>query len=151
MRYWILQCNSRKYRIFEYWKKYPSLLDSWAVRFFKDEIKHGDHAFIWVSNEAGKHNRGIYAKAEAVAPPEDNRPAFVTEADYWVDQNARSRLSKWSRVEIRYLKLFPNKPLLADNLRKIKGLENLLVLRMPQSGVYKLSENEGRTIESLID
>jgi len=151
MSYWILQCNPRKYRIFDYWKKYASLLDGWSVRLFKDEIKSGDHAFIWVSNEVGKRNRGIYAKAEVVAQPEDNRPLFIIEVDYWVDQSEKSRLSKLPRLEIRYVKLFADKPLLADNLRKTRGLENLLVLRMPQAGVYKLSESEGRIIQSLID
>ena len=54
------------------------------------------------------------------------------------------------RLEIRYIKVLLDNPLLADDLRKTHGLENLLVLRMPQRGVYKLTEDEGRIIESLI-
>lgn len=151
MSYWILQCNPRKYRIFDYWRDCPTLLDSWGVSLFKDEIKPGDHAFIWLSNQAGKRNRGIYAKAEVVAPPDENRPPFTTEMDYWADEDEGSRLGKLPRLEIRYIKIFHDNPILADDLRKTRGVESLLVLQMAQRGIYKLSENEGRIIESLVD
>ena len=151
MQHWILQCNPCKYRILDYWKKYATLLDGWGVSLFRDEIKLGDHVFIWLSNESRKRNRGIYAKAEVAAPADEKRPVFITETDYWTDENEESRLSKLPRLEIRYIKVLYDNPLLADHLRKTHGLENLLVLRMPQRGVYKLSEKEGRIIESLID
>jgi predicted RNA-binding protein with PUA-like domain len=151
MRYWILQSNPRKYRILDYLKDYPSFPDTWQVRLFKDEIKPGDIAFVWVANEAGKHNRGIYGKAEIVAPPDQNRRPYEREMTYWIDKNEQRRLSKLPRLELRYIKLFLARPLLADNLRTTHGLERLLILRMPQRGVYKLSEDEGTTIESLVD
>ena len=151
MHYWILQSNPRTYRIFDYLREYPSLSDTWQVSLFKDEIKPGDHAFIWVSNEAGKRNRGIYAKAKVVAPPDENRQPCEREMPYYIDEDGKRRLSKLPRLEICYIKLLLDNPLLADDLRKTHGLENLLVLRMARRGVYKLSEDEGRIIESLID
>ncbi|MCJ7743191.1 MAG: EVE domain-containing protein [Dehalococcoidales bacterium] len=151
MRYWILQSNPRKYRIFDYLRENPSLSDTWQVSLFKDEIKPGDHAFIWVSNEAGKRNRGIYAKAEVVAPPDEDRQPYERELPYWIDEDERGRLSKLPRLELRYIKVLLDNPLLEDDLRKAHGLGNLLVLRMARRGVYKLSEDEGRITESLID
>ena len=151
MSYWILQCNPRKYKIFVYWEKYANLLDSWGVSLFKDKIKPGDHTFIWLSNQAGKRNRGIYAKAEVVTPPDQSRPPFMTGEDYWIDETEKGRLEQLPRLELRYLKIFPEKPLLADKLKTTLGLENLTILKVGRKGIYKLSENEGRIIESLID
>jgi predicted RNA-binding protein with PUA-like domain len=151
MNYWILQSNPRKYRIFDYLRENPTLPDTWQVSLFKDEIKPGDHAFIWVSNEVGKLNRGIYAKAEVVAPPHEDKRPYERELPYWIDEDERRRLGKLPRLEIRYIKVLVDNPLPADELRRTHGLENLLVLRMPQRGVYKLTEDEGRIIESLID
>lgn len=151
MGYWILQSNPNKYRIFEYLRRYPDLPDTWPVSLFRDEVMIGDHAFIWVSNVAGRGNRGIYAKAEIVGRPDMDRKPYDRELRYWIDQEERSRLSRWPCLEVRYIKVFLDRPLLADELRRTRGLENLPILRMPQRGIYKLTEDEGRLIESMID
>ena len=70
MQYWILQCNCRNYRIFDYWKDHASLLDSWVVSRYTEKIMTGDIAFIWLTNKPKTQvKRGIYAKAEVVASP----------------------------------------------------------------------------------
>lgn len=70
---------------------------------------------------------------------------------YWIDETEKRRLEQLPRLEVRYLKIFPEKPLLSDKLKTTPGLENLTVLKVWRKGIYKLSENGGRIIESLID
>jgi predicted RNA-binding protein with PUA-like domain len=152
MNYWILQCNPRTYHIFNYWRDHPTEIDGWAVSRYENEIKAGDVAFIWVANNPKTHlERGIYARAIVVACPDGNRPPFATETNYWLDKHEERRLVKLPRLELSYTKVPLDKPLTASKLKGIPALQGLQILRMPQRSVYKLSNNEGRIIESLVE
>jgi len=122
------------------------------VNLFKNEIKAGDIAFIWVANDRKKGiERGIYAKARVTAPPEDNRQPYERETSYWIDEDEKRHHSRQPRLELQYVNVPLCKPLVASALQGVPALANLLVLRMPQRSVYKLSQVEGITIASLVD
>lgn len=150
MRCWILQCNPCTYRIFEYWGKYPDKPDTWSVGRYEKEVKIGDTVFIWVASGGGICERGIYAVGEVISPPMKDRKCHSYEPPYFIDKAEEQRLSKLPRLEQRYKELFPNKPLLAKHMRNHSILKDLLILRMPQSGIYKLTEEQCETIKKLV-
>ncbi len=151
MAYWILQCNPRKFRIFDYWRDNPNLPDTWTIGRYSNEIEPGDMAFIWVSNDHRRQiERGIYAIAQVSSSPDENRQPYEQESGYWIDGVEQSGRRGLPRLEIRYIKVPLARPLLASMLARTPGLENLQIFKFAQSGVYKLADVEGRIIESLI-
>ena len=79
MAYWMLQCTPRKYRIFDYWRDHPNEPDTWMVSLFSDKIEVGDIVFIWLSNDRSHHvERGIYARAKVVLPPDFYREPYIS-------------------------------------------------------------------------
>ncbi len=87
--------------------------------------------------------------AKITGLPDEKRKRFDWEYQYWVDKEEMKRLSSLPRLEIRYIK-FIDRPLLVDDL-KAASLGHLLVLRMPQRGIYKLTEEEGEKIRRMIE
>ena len=149
MNYWILQCNINKYRWFDYVKEHKNDPDTWGIRLFLNEIELGDTAFIWLSKYKGKETRGIYAMAKVTGPPSEERQGFPYEAQYWTDKEAKEHQRRLIKLELRYSSII-DKYISKDEL-EAAGLGNLLILRMPQGGIYKLTEEDGEKIERMIE
>jgi hypothetical protein len=153
MNCWILQCNINHYRWIDQMKEHKNDSDTWSSAYifrYVDEIKPQDIAFIWLTKYKGKETRGIYAIAEVTGVPDPNRGRFNWEYKYWIDKQEGDRLSQYPRLEIKYTntKLI-NNPILKDEL-EAAGLGNLLILRMPQRGIFKLAEEECQSIMKLV-
>jgi len=149
MSYWILQANPNKYRMIDYLKTHWNEPDTWSISRYVNEIECKDIAFIWLSNEKGKSNRGIYAMGEITGLPALHKH-FAWEDPYWVDKEEQKRLFALPRLELRYVKLIIDKPLLVDDL-KAANLEDLLILRMHQRAIYTLTEQEGETLKRMVE
>ena len=155
MSCWILQCNPNKWCWFDAIRDYGNRPDTWGInpkinKKRLGKIKRGDIVFIWLSNQKGKGNRGIYAVAKITGLPDEKRKRFAWEGQYWIDKEEMERLSNFPRLEIRYTdtKLI-YKPILKDDL-EVVGLGDLLILRMPQGGIYELTEEECETIKKIV-
>jgi predicted RNA-binding protein with PUA-like domain len=149
MNYWILQSNPNKYRQTDYIKAHWNETDTWAISRYVNEIEIGDIAFIWLSNEKGENNRGIYAMAKIVDLPILDRP-LEWEDPYWIDREEQKRLFALPRLALQYIKPIIDKPLFVEEL-KIADLQGLPILRMPQRSIYKLTGEEGEKIKSIIE
>lgn len=148
MSYWILQCNINDYAWFDYMKKHEGDPDTWEISRFGDEIKYYDIAFIWLTKNRGKETRGIYAMAKITGLPDPKRKQFDYGEVYWINSEAKSRHVGQLRLEVQYLKI--DRPLLLEDL-KAANLDDLEILRMPQRGVYKLKEEQGRKIKRMVE
>ena len=155
MNYWMLQCNPNKWQWFEAVRNYEK--DTWGVSLYANKIDLGDIAFIWLANlyERNKviKSRGIYATGEVTGLPDENRKRFDWEYKYWINRKEMERLSQLPRLELKYINTFvsaPSLPLLVDGLKEA-NLGHLLVLRMPQRGIYKLTHQDGVAIKYLVE
>lgn len=151
MNHWILQSNPLKFRIFDYWRDYPDKLDTWSVSRYQNHIELDDITYIWVSNGYENKERGIYSTAKITGILDENRSLFKREVPYWIDINERDRHIGLPRLELCYLLKAPlENPLSVSTLKCNHVLRNLQVIRMPQRGVYRVSEGEAEEIEVLI-
>jgi hypothetical protein len=148
MNYWILQSNPNTYRQNDYMRAHWDKPDTWSISRYTDEIDKEDIAYIWLSNEKGKKTRGIYAMAEITELPILGKK-FEWEGPYWIDKREKQRLLNLPKIELRYVKLIVDKPLLVEELRT-SSLRNLPILHMPQRSIYKLTEEDGYKISSII-
>ena len=135
-------------------KEHKNDSDIWGVSRFINEIERGDIAFVWLTKYKGKETRGIYAMAKITGLPGENpeqiRRKFAWEAQYWTDQKAKERRRRLTNLELCYTKLITDKSISKDEL-ETTGLGNLLILRMSQRSIYKLTEEEGQKIKRMIE
>jgi len=131
-------------------KEHKNDLDTWGISLFINEVERGDIAFIWLTKYKGKERRGIYAMAKITGLPDEKRKRFDWEGQYWIDKGEMKRLNSLPRLELQYIKFMIDRPLLVDGL-EAAGLEGLLILRMPQRGIYKLAEEEAKKIKRVIE
>lgn len=149
MTYWILQSNPNTYHQVDYMRDHQNEADTWSISRYTNEIEIEDRAFIWLSNEKGKKNRGIYAMGEITALPIIGR-RFEWEDPYWIDKKEKQRLFNLPRLELQYTKLIIDNPILVQEL-KATNLNNLEILRMPQRSIYKLPKEVGEKIKRIIE
>lgn len=141
---WIFQVNPKRYDIFSQWSNSNYTDDVWQVNQHKDEIKKGDIALIWVS---GSHC-GIYAVADIISDPANIRD-LPEEEKYWISEEdkGKNRL----RVRITIVKNLINNPLFRSELKAIKELNNLSILRFSQATNFPVTHEEWQIIETEID
>ena len=139
MNCWILQCNINHYRWIDQMKEHKNDPDTWAISRYVNEVNQEDIAFIWLSNEKGKNNRGIYAMGEITKLLDKNMKSFSYEEPFWrktkAAREAKERRMLLPSLELQYT--FPytdtliNKPILKDKLEEV-GLGDLLVIKRPR-------------------
>ena len=149
MSYWIVQSNPNTYRMIDYMRAHWNEPDTWSISRYTDKVELEDILFIWLSNEKGKKNRGIYGMAK-VTGLSDSQRHFEWGDPYWIDKEEQRRLRALPTLELRYTKSIIDSPLLVDAL-KAANLGNLLILQMPQRAIYKLTEAEGEKIKRMIE
>lgn len=137
MKYWILQANPRKYRIFDALED-PSSMRKWVVARYRNEIAPGDEFALWLSgSEAGVYGFGLVTGRAALAPGDDT---------HWEhpDENQRK---KW-RVGIRIDKVLDS-PILRSELLMNPRFTSNLIMRAPFAGnPFPVSKNEWQVIRS---
>jgi len=123
MRYWILQVNPGRYRIFDALHD-AKVINKWAVRRYRNEISPGDRFALWVAGREG----GIYAfgliTEPAVLQPEVPDP-------YW-EGPAYEDNYKWLigiKIERILAKHIPRSEIVAD-----PDLAAAAIIRTPWAG-----------------
>ena len=163
MNYWILQSNPLKFPIL----KELRLMDHsyWHISRYEREIQPGDTAFIWKSSGGDKGTRGVYAPATVLSVSPNHKEPYTPESIDeeeaklgidWFDEKERIRRVGQPTVVLEYGKRLLDEPLLASELRVVPTLEVLSILKewprgMYQRGIHKLTEEQGRTIEKMIE
>jgi hypothetical protein len=132
---WIFQSNPEMYPLL---KDLPELTnsnpDGWPIRHrdpFKNKIKAGDLALLWISDKTGE-KRGIHAIAR-IRNKKDTNPYDKTNLQPWAKLD-----DLW--VEFECMKEI-KPPLLASYLKKI-GLSNLSIIRVPRGTIFQVRESE---------
>ena len=121
-----------------------------GVSRFINEIKRYDIAFVWLTKYKGKETRGIYAMAEITGLPDKDRRLFGYEKRFWIKIEAKDRRMRLINLELKYTRLITDKSISKDEF-ETTGLGNLLILRMPQRSIYKLTKEEGEKIKGMIE
>lgn len=137
--YWIFQSNPKYYDIVGALKKYQSML--FTLSRFKQEIKPGDTAFIWVSGEEA----GIYAIAKVMTLPFIPKQPFPADPFDIVDRNEDENTQK---VEIKIQKVLDS-PLLKRQLKNYPEFKDLSIITSPQGTNFKVSKFQGELILNL--
>lgn len=141
---WIFQSNPNRYNILGALRDTKLDKKYWLVNRYKEEIGKGDIALIWMSGKEA----GIYAVAEIISDPLFINANFADEK-YWVNEEDRGK--KRLRVIIKIKSKFSNKPIFRRDLKNIKGLKNLSILKFSQGTNFPVNDNECRIINGLIN
>ena len=153
-RYWIFQSNPDRFRIIEWLKKYYNDLsrpDVWSVNRYSDEIKVGDTVFIWKA-KGSESWRGIVAVAKVIEHPDSHiaQEILDMEKKYWTDEKYWEEAKEKPQIWIKYTKIIVDRPLKEYELIT-EGLGNLSILKNPRGTVFKVTNQEGKKIEKLIE
>ncbi len=158
MNYWILQSNPLKFPILDELRLMS--VSYWHISRYEKEIQPRDTAFIWKSDGEDKGTSGVYAVATILSVSPNHKEPYTPEmidkeeaglGIDWFDKEEKKRRLGWPTVVLEYRKLLLDKPLLADELRAVPNLKDLLILKMWRRGIYKLTEEQGRAIEKMIE
>jgi hypothetical protein len=141
---WIFQANPDRYDILNILSDSKIQRYTWQVNQYKDKIKKGDIALIWMSGKEA----GIYALAEIVTNP-SKMGDLPGEEKYWVDDKDKGQ--KALKVELVNKILLINHPLFRDELKAIADLGQLHILRVAQGTNFPVSSAEWSVIKELID
>jgi hypothetical protein len=159
MNYWMLQVNPKKFDILGWlgdfkWCHDKTLVDCWHISWFAKKVELGDTVLIWKSK--GRSDiRGIYAKGKLEPLPE-RFPLADMELHYFIGEEGKAekrRLDSLAPIAVRYTKLYLNKPLLSDTIKKVSELQGLTILaegEVHSRGIHRLTIEQGRIIESLL-
>ena len=139
MRYWIFQCNPKRYDIDGRLAEGESEI-SWLVTRYKNDIAPGDLAFIW---QAGPH-RGVRAIMRVESAPGDLVDRDL-DAQYWSDPGDK-RLA--CRVQGTLIARFSVAGV--DEIRAVPGLRDLSILRVPQGTNFAVSQEEAGLLLKLL-
>jgi hypothetical protein len=139
-RRWLFQANP------EYWdleKEAPRIgvggEDSWSVSRLGTEMRPGDPVILWKSGPTA----GVYAVAEIT------QPVAMRPRPEW-RQRADGDTAPEPSVRVRYLRIL-DQPLLRADLLDHPVLSQLAVIRAPQGTNFRLTPEEWRAFEDLLN
>ena len=153
MNCWILQSNPEYFRILDWlrdfkpeWKS--GELDCYHINFFVDEVENDDRVYIWKS-KGNDSDAGIYAEG-VVKPKPDRFSLEDKEESYWKNKAKMKEMElKKRKIAVRYVNFF-DKPLLKKELEGKPELRGLTILRNARHGIYMVTPEQCRIIESLL-
>ena len=147
---WIFQANPQTYDILNALASKEELNEgnsTWLVSRFKDKIKEGDIAIIWMSSTSPKsHDAGIYALAEITTNPE----YIESSSKFWMSEDDVKKEISNLRVKLNYKVLLVNNPVLREELKSIPELKDMFIFRQPQGTNFPVTQNEWQVISQLI-
>jgi hypothetical protein len=141
---WIFQANPKRYDILNALSDPEVQHYHWTVNQYKEKIKQGDVALIWMSGKEA----GIYAIAEIASSPAIMSETPV-EDRYWVDNEDRGK--KQLRVELINKIVLINRPVFRHELRAIEALKDMRILRVAQGTNFPIAPSEWIVIKGLIN
>ncbi len=129
MNYWLMKSDPEAYS-WDDLKKAPQQTDCWdgvrnyQARNFMRQMKIGDRLFFYHSQVKPPAIMGI-ARVVKEAYPDPTQ--FDPSSKYFDPKSTRDN-PRWQMVDIRYVSDF-NPPISLPELRKIPGLENMVLLQ----------------------
>jgi hypothetical protein len=141
-RHWLFQANPNKYRINESLRAEQH--EEWNLNQHAKDIATGDRVGIWICGELA----GLYAIGTVASSP-------VVKADseagigYWTNPQDGRRPKP--RVQVRYDRVFLDRPLLKQYIEADPALEEMQILRSPRGTNFPLSSEEWAALEAWLD
>jgi len=118
--------------------------ETWLINQHKNVVKKGDISLIWMSGK----DAGIYAVADVTSDPDFLYDNPNTEK-YWIDE--KDKRKKQLRVTLNVVKSLLNYPVFRSELKKIRDLENLRILKFSQGTNFPVKNSEWKIIKQLIE
>lgn len=128
MNYWIFQSNPDHYDLRTVNKVADGGEEDWLASRYRNYMTPGDHVFFWLSGPPDI--RGIYAVGKLVGSPYQKG-----EKHY---------------VRVRYERRLKH-PLSISEIADERKLRNLWILKMAFGTNFLIDEQEGQTIDALIE
>ncbi|MBI3995032.1 MAG: EVE domain-containing protein, partial [Nitrospirae bacterium] len=116
-----------------------------ARNYLRDGLKVGDGVLFYHSNA---HPSGISGLAEVVKPGYPDDTAFDPN-DVHYDPKSDPAKPTWYRVDLKFVKAFPSVTPL-QTLRKIPGLQNMVLFRNGRLSVQPVTKKEWEIILRLV-
>lgn len=117
---------------------------NWSVRQHKNEIEEGDQVYIWISGR----NAGIVATATVTSSPSyytDTPEETKLYPDGPPPEFQGSQLRVWLRIDNVLTRRITRFELLDHPV-----LSNLTILAMPRATNFRVSSQQGRELESIV-
>lgn len=140
--FWLMKCEPSAYSIDDLKREkkafWEGVRNYQARNFIRDRMKKGDIAFFYHSNAKPSGIVGLMqiekeGYADFTACEEGNK---------YFDPKASKENPIWFMVDVKYIKKFP-KIISLDDLRKIQGLEEMMVLKKgSRLSIQPVKENE---------
>jgi predicted RNA-binding protein with PUA-like domain len=148
MQYWLLKSEPTAYSIDDLKRDgstaWTGIRNYQARNFMRDTMKPGDMAFFYHSNADPAAIVGVCEIASTAFPDET---AFNPKDSHF-DPKATHTNPIWCAVEVKYVRHL-KKPLPLEELRKMKGLEKMELLRKgSRLSVMPVTEKEWKIITS---
>jgi predicted RNA-binding protein with PUA-like domain len=140
---WIFQTRPDKYDILNALYDPELVQQRWQVNQHKKEIKKGDIALIWMSGR----DAGVYAVAEIVSE-QSLKSDLPAEEKYWISETDKKQVK--NRVDITIKANLVNAPILKDELKNIKELEDLSILKYWRGTNFPVKDGEWQIIRKII-
>ena len=142
MKYWSFQCNPKLYRIDDRLND-PNPMITWKVTRYKDEIKDGDTAFIWKTDD----DRGIVGLMRLQSDPQ-SMEEIPTELPYYIGGYQKGK-------QMMVLGEFvARKTIPARELQNVEGLMGLSAFLPPYHGNqgtnFRVTPEEGQLLMELL-
>jgi len=127
-QYWLLKSDFESYSIDDLKRDkttaWTGVRNYTARNFMRDSMKVGDKALFYHSNA---NPPGVVGICEIASGPIPDETAFDPKDSHF-EPKATPANPIWGAVEIKYIKHLKN-PITIDELRKMKGLEKMVILQ----------------------
>jgi predicted RNA-binding protein with PUA-like domain len=151
-RYWLFKTEPTSFSLDDLLKA-PSRTTSWdgvrnyqARNTLRDDVKPGDLVFVYHSSS---DPTGIAGIAEVVRGGYPD-PTALDPKDHHYDPQSKADAPTWYMVDIRAVKALP-RLITLDELRKVKGLEKMVLLqRGSRLSVQPVRPEEWEIIRSMV-
>ncbi len=146
MNYWLMKTEPETFSIDDLKKRKIEFWDgvrNYQVRnYMRDLFKIGDLAFIYHSNAKPPGIAGI-GKVVSLAKPD---PTALNPKSPYYFKKATVENNPWVGVDVAFVEKFP-RIISLDELKKIKGLEEMLVIRRGQrTSIQPVTASEWKII-----
>ena len=148
VKYWLVKSEPEVYSIDDlardkktYW---DGVRNYQARNFMRDQMQPGDPVFFYHSNAEPSGIAGI-AKVTSPGYPD---PSAFDSRDVHFDPDSKKEKPSWYVVDIAHVKKF-RRVIALDEIKKTKGLENMLLLKQGRLSVQPVSEKEWKIINGL--
>jgi len=147
-RRWIFQTNPKIFRIHDWWRDYPNLLEmTWAVRQYQKNIRKGQQGIIWVAGKDG----GIFATVETLTNPSKSFGLDPGEQEYWIERNELLKAKEYPRIKLRYVDRLFSDPIIREYCINDPILKDMWIFKQSQGTNFPLSKKHMDRIQKIIN